>query len=249
MKLRSILTYCFRDIMRASLIFVGIYVLVILLLAVLSLITEGHTYLNGGYEIAAGITMFVVGICSVREYLRLAIQNGVGRNTTFFAMILSLICACAVLAVLGELISTLGETLTENNDRVSFSSLYALIYSGLYGVMQVGAAPGTVLSHVQSIGLVFVTLAGLYLCGSFLSLLFYRLKKVFKVILAIALPFIICWIIPVALIRVGGAIGAEATISILASPGLMMLCMLAGAVVMAILCWLLIFRAPIKAVK
>ena len=249
MRLKPIFTYCLRDMIRAALVFVGVIILVVLLSVLLSHSNNGSVYFNGGFEIAAGITMFVIGICSIRDYLRLGIQNGIGRNTTMLAMLIALICTSVMLAVIGEVVCSVGAELTKNNDHFNINTLFSMIYAGQNDMMHLGDQYVGFTGHIHSVIVVFVTLMGLYLSGCFFSVLFYRLNRVFKVVVAIALPFIFIWFIPVALLRVVGAVGLEIALKIVSTPALLSLCLLAGAAVIAVVDWLLVFRAPIKAVK
>ena len=104
--------YRFRDSLRGTCIFGG----VLLAISLLSKVLEAfrfEVFVNGvsagglSFMFASRIFVFVVGICAVREDLRLFLQNGVGRRTLFaveFLHTILLPIACAVLCVLCDLI-------------------------------------------------------------------------------------------------------------------------------------------------
>lgn len=113
------------------------------------------------------------------------------------------------------------------------------------------------LSFVQHIESAFFSVSML-LCGNmadmFISSMFYRLSKVWTVIAAIGAPVLLFTVLPIivsipvvaqALAPIAASVGEW----LLIGPWNAVLCLLLAAVIGAGLCWLLIRRAPIKAIK
>jgi hypothetical protein len=199
MNIRPSFTYRFLELLRGSATFLIIFLLV---MAGLSVSVSGTTVV-GGYEISACIYFFVMGIITIREDLRLGIQNGVGRRSVFLASLLSSALTALIFAVLGEILITAAQALTKNMDNFLITGLYQILSSPQASLVgeptRISVSIG---AHLAAILLIFVLLVGPNLFGSFISLVFYRLNKRWTVIVAVASRFScsgscpLCWPAP-----------------------------------------------------
>lgn len=196
------------------------------------------------FGVAGAIALFVVGICTVREHLRLCLQMGVGRSTAFISEAVSAVLVCLALAVGGELLMTAAQTAAVGRGNVHIVDIYQLLY--------VGFEPDT-LSFSQHIYGALVN-AALFICGyaggAFISLVFYRLPKVWKIVVAVGVPLLLMLVFPIAISESGlGDAFSTAVISVfnwMGESAVNWVLMFTGsAAVLAVLNWLLLRRAPI----
>ena len=163
MNFLPIFKYRLKDDLKA----VGVFLLVTLLCTVLVIygvlimVSSIDERVVSNFSIALTVFSFVIGIVTVREDLRLGIQNGVSRGTS--------LAACFTANVVASMVAALGVTLvewlsvaTQDTTNAALMSFYAMIYGEDLSLS--GQLRSFLLSFVWSGSAVFV--------GSFLSLLY-----------------------------------------------------------------------------
>lgn len=241
MNMRPVYICRLRDSLRGMIGFFGIFVLV-MALSLLGSRGEGRFFMTGAYEMAAAITIFVFGICSIREDMRLASQNGVGRNSAFIGAALASLTVALALAVAGELLCVVFGLFARGMDNVDVRTLYEVLYqNGRTGFVE----------RLNSVLVAFSANSMCILFGCLLSMLFYRLTKIWRVLVSVAAPILMFTVLPVALVRAGllNASFVRFLIRVASSPYTFSAAMLILALVNAVLGWLLMRRAPIRAAK
>lgn len=133
------------------------------------------TTMNFGMPVA--IFMFVLSIVSVREDMRLGIQNGAGRGTTFAANTACMLITAVVLNIVFFLLTLLWNQL---GTGVYIVDVFGALYYGEPFLERTGelAVSSTALLALS------VFLAAL---GSFTSLMYWRLNKLGKWIVSIGM--------------------------------------------------------------
>ena len=129
MNFLPIFKYRLKDDLKA----VGVFLIVTLLCMVLVIygimimVSEINGRVISNFSIALTVFSFVLGIVTVREDLRLGIQNGVSRGTS--------LAACFTANVVASLAAALGVTLvewlsvtTQSTTNAALVSFYAMIY-------------------------------------------------------------------------------------------------------------------------
>lgn len=242
--IRRALEYKLKDSLRGIGIFYFIMVIVTLAFAWGSL----RIYVNldgsssssfNGFGIAAMIGIFVIGIVSVREDLRLFLQNGIGRLTVFSVETLAMVIISAALAIGGELLVSLAAVIVRSDDRIMINDLYHLLF-------REGSTSGmSVLTHIESILIFFVFFICAYVTGMFISLIFYRLNKLWTVIVAVGAPLFLIFGLPL-LIKYFEISVALPVAFLVSSPWILIAFNLILASSISFLNWLLLRRAPIK---
>lgn len=222
---------------------VGVFLIVTLLCMVLVIygimimVSEINGRVISNFSVALTVFSFVLGIVTVREDLRLGIQNGVSRGTS--------LAACFTANVVASLAAALGVTLvewlsvaTQNTTNAALVSFYAMIYGE--DASLAGQLRSFLLSFVWSGSAVFV--------GSFLSLLYWRLTKLWRWIVSLGMGAALLLLMNATMI-VGGFM--DAVLSFfrwLGEAPLNLSMFLVGvAVVFAVFDWLLTRKAPITA--
>lgn len=239
MNFLPIFKYRLKDDLKA----VGVFLIVTLLCMVLVIygimimVSEINGRVISNFSIALTVFSFVLGIVTVREDLRLGIQNGVSRGTS--------LAACFTANVVASLAAALGVTLvewlsvaTQNTTNAALMSFYAMIYGEDLSLS--GQLRSFLLSFVWSGSAVFV--------GSFLSLLYWRLTKLWRWIVSLGMGAALLLLMNATMI-VGGFM--DAVLSFfrwLGEAPLNLSMFLVGvAVVFAVFDWLLTRKAPITA--
>ena len=231
--------YRFRDSLRGTCIFGG----VLLAISLLSKVLEAfrfEVFVNGvsagglSFMFASRIFVFVVGICAVREDLRLFLQNGVGRRTLFaveFLHTILLPIACAVLCVLCDLILSI--------PGLREPAVSADVFTGDYF-----AALG--------IGTAAMVLA--MTLGMFISLSFYRMNRAWTIVCAVGVPVVginaAAWLLSRLMARPWLLMARPwfetFVMNFIQSPMRMSGTFLGLAAVFLACVWLLLRRAPVK---
>ena len=242
LNLKPAYRYQFQGAMKSAISF---SLIMLTVLAIFSVVTVGGyaesraTFI--GYGISAAVFMFVVGIVSIRSDLRICLQFGVSRRSSFVSEMLALLTLSAVLAAVGELITGLAQTavLTAPSEHVFVCDLYQIIY------LKSGFAQLSFSQHIISALVNTGLLLSLTMFGMFFSLMFWRLSKVWTVLVAISIP-VLMNIVPWLLVKIGLNL-APFFAWVLRSPLYFVLTCLAVAVFFGIIDWLLLRRANIKA--
>lgn len=232
--------YRFADFLRGSAVFLSIYILITAGIAVSCLTVVNGTVGFSGYEISTCITVFVFGIVNAREDLRLGIQNGISRRSVFYGTLFAAVLVTLLLAAVGEVLTTAMQALTAGTACMEVSGLYQMLFAA--DTDWISAPFGL---HFASAVFIFSLLIGANLAGRFISLMFFRLNKLWTVIVAVGAPIFLFWILPLMLARSGIDFGAFFK-ALLFTPTRVSAFFLILAAVAAAADRLLMLRAPIR---
>ncbi len=239
MNFLPIFKYRLKDDLKA----VGVFLIVTLLCMVLVIygimimVSEINGRVISNFSIALTVFSFVLGIVTVREDLRLGIQNGVSRGTS--------LAACFTANVVASLAAALGVTLvewlsvtTQSTTNAALVSFYAMIYGE--DASLAGQLRSFLLSFVWSGSAVFV--------GSFLSLLYWRLSKLWRWIVSLGMGAALILLLNATMI-VGGFMDRVLAFFrwLGEAPVNLCICLVGVAIVFAVFDWLLTRKAPITA--
>lgn len=239
MNFLPIFKYRLKDDLKA----VGVFLLVTLLCTVLVIygvlimVSAIDERVVSNFSIALTVFSFVIGIVTVREDLRLGIQNGVSRGTS--------LAACFTANVVASMVAALGVTLvewlsvaTQDTTNAALMSFYAMIYGEDLSLS--GQLRSFLLSFVWSGSAVFV--------GSFLSLLYWRLTKLWRWIVSLGMGAALLLLMNAAVISGRLMDKVLSFFRWLGEAPLNLSMFLIGvAVVFAVIDWLLTRKAPITA--
>lgn len=243
MNIKPAFRYQFDVFFKGFLVIFLILAAAIAGLIVISLHTSiGTTNVTfSGYGITASIFLFVMGIVNIRSDLRLCLQYGVSRRTSFASEILAVLSISIILSVAGELLTCIVQALSTNVTRFFIADIYQLIFVGPNAISM------TFSQHLLSILLNTCLTFFSCLFGMFFSLMFWRLNKLWSIVVAVLIPISIN-VVPLLLSKLGLNLApfiGWAT----ASPFHYDLIFLFLAVLLGIFDWLLLRRANIKEAK
>ena len=244
--LKGAVIYEFQDSMKA----LGIFTLTLFLVGLINIFLPlffgempEETYF-GGLEFSGWIYMLIVGLISVRQDLRLFLQNGRGRHTVFLCQLIVALLGAVVLSLGGPVLNAALKLVAKlvAPGRIVISSFEALF-------MQSGTGVGT----WESMEFNFLLCIPSFFVGMFISLLYYRLTKRGKILVSIAVPAVLFVGLPMALANNAAVFSAFVHVvqfftGLFDSPlGLAAALSLLLTVLFALFSWLLLRRAPVKA--
>lgn len=194
-----------------------------------------------GYGFATMIFMFVMGIVNIRSDLRISLQFGVSRRTSFICEVLAALSTSVLLAVAGEALNGIAQAISAEKSNFFVADLYQLIYIGT-NTPRLSAG-----QHIMSI--LFNTGFALSVClvGMFFSLMFWRLNKFWTVVAALCIPVVINGG-PIILYRLGFDMVAFGR-WLAASPINFMFCFAIGGIIAGTIDWMLLRKANILAAR
>lgn len=247
--LLSAFCYRFKGTVKSVLVFSLIILAIFIILASLAFYSasEGMSMNSTftGFGIAATVTVFSLGIMTIREDFRLMMQNGLGRKTIFTAQILALIAVSFLLAATGELLTAVFQAVTRNGSNLRISDLFYMIY-----FPEVQWNP-PLTARIQNALLSFGVYVWADLTGMFFSLLYYRLNKGSIILVSVGTPLFFVVALPLLVARRIIPVFITNFITELCraaarTPQSLLLAFIAVSVLMVLINWLLIRRAPVK---
>lgn len=207
MRFLPVFKYRMRDCIWSMLIIIAVMVALTLLVQ-FGIMSFGFyvTNENGHVETTSTmnftlpyvIFMFVLGIVTIREDMRIGIQNGASRNTSFLANVAAMVATSLLLSVSCILFYTVWNLL---NTRVVMIDFYAMMFLGNNLITTAG-------NMLMSAVMTFLFSLSFAAIGSFLSLMYWRLNKMGKwvVSLGIGAAFILLINVGASFASIGDAI-------------------------------------------
>lgn len=240
MKIQTAIQYKYKSTVKSAFIFFSILTLLLLFMVIWfrSLKGDNSTMYFSGYGFAATIMMFVVGICSIREDLRLYIQNGIARKTTFVVEILMALFSAALISAGGEIFMLMGNAVSRSVERFFVNDFYQFIYADK-------AFSLSFVQHMESMGVAASFMLTAFAGGMFFSLMFYRLNKAWSIVAAISIPFLLLGLLPNVLYKYYEQTSAMIAF-IAASPWNLVLVLSGISCITLVVDWLLIKNIHIR---
>ncbi|MBU5628035.1 hypothetical protein KQI82_14070 [Oscillibacter sp. MSJ-2] len=243
--MKALIRYRYTDMMKGVAAFWGVMLLITT--AVVCIETGGQRVSFSAYGFSTVIMLFVLGVCTIREDVRLAAQCGVGRRSAFWGNLITLLTVAGTMAAAGEVFVGAAQAMANGRTNVFFLDLYKMLYVG-------ADRPGlTMGQHAMSAVLVLMLGLCAAVWGGFFSLLFWRLSKFWTVVVAVAIPVLangIPWLIVYlageeAVARLVFQVGEF----LLSSPWNLIAVLAVLSAVGIGVNWLLLRRATVKAAK
>ncbi len=139
--------------------------------------------INGSVDFATGIAIFVFFLCFYRIAMRMGIQNGMGRSSVLYSVGITLVSAAAMYAV--------GNTILNRLGRLWFSD--RTVGDAIFG----NRGPWVMMLYI------FCTFLSLGACGAFLSAMYWRIGKIWALVISIGVPVLLIWLVSVAVLNQG----------------------------------------------
>ncbi len=196
-----------------------------------------------GFTFSAAIAMFVLGIVTIRENLRLLIQNGVGRKTAILSEFITNLLISFVFAVFGETSIYFFAELSKNKQGLNFTDLYELMFESIDTVGM------PFVEHIKAV-LFMTALFFLVSCGGMLiSLVFLRLSKIMKIVVGVGTPILLLILIPISISAFGWfdwlGRALQSVLNFASNPTGAIVVLLSMGIITAIINWFIVQRAAI----
>ncbi len=245
MHLKPILRYQLRDYLTSGAVLFLVNVLLVagVFIGLISFGPSDTEISLSSYGFTCAIFLFVFGIVVPRQSMRIGVQLGVCRRTTFLGSLLSTAIAALALAAAGELLLTLLQVMTASLPNLYVGDLYAMLYQDMAAL-----TPG---QHLISLLFSACLMLCCWTAGCFFTFLFWRLNKIGCVIAGISIPVVLNGVPfllyyysrPLApLVSFLNLLATRAA----ASPWFAMGLFLVVGGIIALICWLLIRNANIR---
>lgn len=242
MKIGAAYQYQLRDMGKS----IGVYYLVIILLVLfgICMVTFGNSgSVQMPFDSISAIFLFVAALCSFKENFFYFAQNSISRRCFFLTKLLTMVTVCIAMALIDGLLSV-GLTAIFADERLSFPQFAAILNNGQMGF--IGSELYAICSNLIA-----------FAAGSFITVMFYRLNKLGKIIVGAGVPVFLFIFLPI-LLSYTAAYAPGVTNSMFnvlldflswltASMGRVCICFLILAVVIMGFTWLMERRAVIKA--
>lgn len=244
--LKPMVYYQLRDHRSGALVFLAVHVGLILLCFV-SLLPAYNTNFNmsyTGYDVVCAIYMLVCGIVAPRPYMRLGVQMGTSRRTSFLGMLISTAVISLAVSVVLHLLFIVSQLIAAPLGNLTFSSIFSLVYLE-------AAIPSTLTGHLSSVLFAAALMVMSFFLGLFFTFLFWRLGKVGKTVAAFSIAAVLLGLpgvlyqFHVVLAPVTRLI-EKIAIACVNSAWAAMAVFLVAAAIFCIIGWLLVRRANIR---
>lgn len=151
----------------------------------------GEITMMGGLEVATAIFLFILGLNSFRENFRMMVQNGISRRTMFKGFIITSIILSAGMSIINQVWLLAGKALAAPIDNLVFVGAFEQAYGQRYAEN----AGGFQMAFEGTLLLMFTSMA-VMMFGYFITTMYYRLNKVGKVAVSVAIPVFLFVIFP-----------------------------------------------------
>ncbi len=174
MKLNSSVKYYVSRLKPAVIIFYIVLAILSLVSVMLNFFLEDSTSSFGGYAVSSIIFLFVCGICSFTEEFKMFIQNGITRNALWKSFLYASIIVAAIMSAIDLIALSIMSLIIETE---SLTLMLSSAYAESLAVKIVIAYFVQIVFYVLSLSL-----------GLFVRMIYYRMNKLGKTIISIAVP-------------------------------------------------------------
>jgi len=200
---------------------------------------SGSGVVSMTHEITSAIYVFILALCSFKEYFHFFVQNGISRKTFFVSTLISMLISVFAISIIDQIFYCASFFITRGITNYSVFSITHLNTGDVFVFSPSGVAA------------YFCVLLAIYSLGSFMTLVFYRLQKRWKFLAAVSIPVVFSIVhlssntstpLGNALYRLIVGLASFATSSV---PAMITVALSAAAILLAG-SWLLSRRAPVK---
>lgn len=237
MRLKTTSKYFFSDMKYPVLIF---YLSITFLTVLFSASTDDGNSSFNGTEMMSAIFLFIVGLNSFKKNYLFLLSNGVPRRTQFKSFFLAAITVTVGMAIIDRALGAIF------NRLINFNSLFDMIYQD-----KTQSTGNIIISLLWSITLYM----GAITLGYFITLAYYRMDKIQKICVSVGVPVFFTMVLPYitynfcstatvnwvynginTMLGVTGSFGPISAVAVF----------LACTILLSVLSYLLIRRAPVK---
>jgi hypothetical protein len=183
MKLKQSVLYRLKDLKNSIFAFYLTIIAIILLVIILKSINSLNVTTFGGTELGSMILLFVLSLCSFKSAFYMFVQNGVSRKTMFYSYLISAMVVSGTMALIDSVCYTLLGTRGYANS--TFEQIYFEVNYDTIMLKILVSFIWTVSAYMA-----------VSVIGFFITVLYYRMNKIFKLIVSISIPCLLLIILP-----------------------------------------------------
>jgi len=243
MRLKSVVKYNISEKKYSILIFYGVIVAIMALIACSQIFLTQENSQSSGFEFPTIIFLFVIGLNSFKQNYLFLSTNGITRKEQFYGFLISSI---PIVIVMGAIDTVFGNLSME---VVNYDSLFNMIYKGW--VIETAKPLIILMTFVWSMAVYLFAIV----LGYSITTLYYRMSKLMKIIVSIGVPALFFNILPIidAVVTDGKVFGWFGEVFTLLAglkngynPLIGIISLFLGTLVLAGLAFLLVRRVPVK---
>lgn len=147
-----------------------------------------------GNEVTSLIFLFVIGLCTFKETFLFSLQNGICRKTLFCAKLLTMASVAVLISAIDAIVLLISHGISSlaNPETITYC-LYGALYEAPGDQPLVMFIPNFFLECLMAMAVMAV--------GYFITVLFYRLNKLGKILVGAGVPVLWFIILPLLDIR------------------------------------------------
>lgn len=191
LKISPLYQYCLRQNLNTMAWVYGFSLGIPLVLAFAILVSGtalDASGMDGSVEVATAIALFVQMIAELRNAMRLGVQNGRSKKSIVVTQCMVLITAAAIYSAINVVVGLVTSALF--SDYMIYTYLYRFATGG-----------GPFVAAVAQFLFGFTMMASIGAFGMFLSAMYWRLDKFWRIIVSIGVPGLFVFGLPTLMIR------------------------------------------------
>lgn len=191
MNLKAAAKYQIKDSLKSIGIFYLVTVLVIAFFGLMTIANPSSVLESGGsVEWSAMIFLFILGLNSFKEPFLMMLQNSTSRKTMFITRLMATGVISVAMAVINRVVVVLVRVISNASERFDTGGLYEMLYE------QRVATLGGFQLHLEAILAMAVLYAAAIIAGYFITAAYYRMNKLWKMVVSIGVPVTLFVLLP-----------------------------------------------------
>lgn len=186
MRLSRAFKFQLKEIIKSIASFYGVIFLFVFLVIGISYNSSGGNGSFGGFELCTIVMFFVTMLSMIRSDFLLFLQHGYSRKTLFLSTTLCLISTSAVVSLIEIILYKIF------NHFVPYNGMFIQGYGAAY--VRDAGVKGMIDEYLWKFFLYI--LAGVI--GMFISLIYYQMNKLQKIIVSVGVPFLFIVVFPLS---------------------------------------------------
>lgn len=171
----SLTKYSLWTSFRSILCFLAIYIPIQIVSSLIIVFNITDTSIINGFDMTSTVYVLVLSIALFVECFKMAMANSDTRKNVILSCILTAVPVSLVLTAINSLLFIISNTISES------SSLFFMLYSEKYGALK-NSLEGILMDALFEM----IMLITVFLLGYLISVIFYRLDKLGKLIFSVA---------------------------------------------------------------
>ncbi|MDF2685243.1 MAG: hypothetical protein K0S55_424 [Clostridia bacterium] len=191
MNIKSSLKYQLFEFKRPIIIFYIVIIAVIFLFFIMNIAYKSSDISFNGMDVASIIFIFIAGLNSFKSIFYLFSANGISRKTLFTSFIISTAPICGLMALIDTIIGFMLSLF------INYNTMFFQVYNSRYGhENNINLFSGKLQFLGESFLWSFFTYAMFIIIGFLITVIYYRMNKITKILVSVGVPIFFTSILP-----------------------------------------------------